>query len=220
MQAKTVTQVLVWSRWLRLSHWTLAITTLVLLGTGWLMSFDSVMVASATDLHYLFSSLFIPGLLLRLYLLFFGKGTDHLSDCEPNIHRLIQAWQVMRFYLTLGKAPLPRWYSHNPLWGPLYLALFFILVLATASGLMLLYDWQLLGALSLLDLHQLCYQIILGFTLLHLPAVFTHDLSSRSGDNSAMVNGYRVFEVGENNPDRLNQTQQVSVDALMKQLRK
>jgi Ni/Fe-hydrogenase 1 B-type cytochrome subunit len=220
MQAKTVSHVLVWSRWLRLTHWSLAISTLGLISTGWLMSHDTVFSQSAGELHYLISGLLLPALLFRLYLLFFGKGTDHLRDCEPNSHRLLQAWEVIRFYLTLGKAPLPKWYGHNPLWGPIYIALFFILILVAASGLMLLNEFQLIGTLSLLDLHQFCYQFILIFTLLHLPAVFSHDLSSKSGDISAMINGYRIFEVREASHEQPTDGQVVSLDTLIKQLKK
>lgn len=220
MQAKTVSHVLVWSRWLRLAHWGLAVSTIGLIATGWLMSHDSVYAGPAADLHYLLSSVLLPALLLRLYLLFFGKGTDHLTDCEPNGHRLSQAWEVIRFYLTLGKAPLPKWFSHNPLWGPIYIALFFVMTLSVISGLLLLNGVQLIGMISMLDLHQFAYQVILLFTLLHLPAVFSHDLSSKGGDISAMVNGFRVFEVGEAGADKQQGEQAVSLDTLIRQLKK
>ncbi len=220
MQIKTVSQVLVWSRWLRLSHWSLAISTIGLIASGWLMSRDTVFAGAASEIHYLLVGILLPALLLRLYLLFFGTGTDHLTDCEPNGHRLSQALQVVRFYLTLGKAPLPKWFSHNPLWGPIYIALFFLMILTAASGLLLLNDLPLLGTISMLDLHRLSYTFVLGFTILHLPAVFSHDLSSKSGDISAMVNGYRTFEVGESSTGKSADGQSVSLDALMKQLRK
>ena len=166
------------------------------------------------------SGVLLPALLFRIYLLFFGKGTDHLEDCEPNAHRLEQAWEVIRFYLTLGKVPLPNWYSHNPLWGPIYLILFFILALVSLSGLMMLNDNYLFANVSMLDLHRLAYSLILVFTLLHLPAVFAHDLSSKSGDISAMVNGFKAFEVGQQSGELSPDTQAVSLDALMKQLKK
>jgi Ni/Fe-hydrogenase 1 B-type cytochrome subunit len=102
---------------------------------------------------------------------------------------------VLKFYLTLGKAPLPKWYSHNPLWGPLYLLLFFFLILCSISGLILLKDISMIGALSLRDLHHLSYIVIGTFTLLHIPAVFSHDLAGKGSDVSSMINGYRVFEV-------------------------
>jgi Ni/Fe-hydrogenase 1 B-type cytochrome subunit len=218
MQANTVTRVLVWSRWLRLSHWTIAISTLGLIATGWLMSKDILMSAAAGEIHYLLSGLLLPAVLLRLYLLFFSHGTDHLSDCEPDLHRLSQAWQVIRFYLTLGKARLPKWYSHNPLWGPLYLLLFFFLVLITASGLLLLNNVLTVGNISIHDLHWLSYLVIFWFTLLHLPAVFAHDLSGQGGDISGMVNGYRIFDTSELQTSAQSGEQSIALDDLIKTL--
>ena len=195
MQAITVTKVLVWSRWLRLSHWGLAISCIGLLSTGWLMDADPLLALNARDYHFMFAALLLPALLLRLYLLLFGKGTDRLDDCEPNRHKLEQALQVIHFYLTLGKAPLPKWFGHNPLWGPIYLLLFFMLLTTALSGILLLKGFQFLAGISMLDLHLVGYYFILVFTLLHIPAVFSHDLSNTSADISAMVNGHRTFEV-------------------------
>ncbi len=220
MQAQTVTRVLIWSRWLRLSHWVLAVTSLGLILTGWLMGQDSPYADIISDLHYLLSGLFLPALLLRLYLLFFGQGTDLLKDCEPNLHRITQAWEVIRFYLTLGKLPLPKWYSHNPLWGPVYLMLFFFLLLTAISGLMLLNGIHFLGSISMLNLHLLCYLAILTFSLLHIVAVFTHDLSNKAGDISAMINGFRLFEVAESESHQDRATNSVSLDNLIKTLKK
>lgn len=219
MQANTVTRVLVWSRWLRLSHWCIALSTLGLIATGWIMSEETLMLPATRETHYILSGVLLPALLLRFYLLFFGKGTDHLVDCEPDLHRLSQAWQVIRFYLTLGKAPLPKWYSHNPLWGPLYLALFFFFVLISLSGLLLLNDVMFVGGLSLHDLHRLCYLVILWFSLLHLPAVFSHDLSGKGNDISGMVNGYRVFDIGESQASQPGE-QTIPLNDLIRTLRK
>ncbi|MCU7813616.1 MAG: cytochrome b/b6 domain-containing protein [Candidatus Thiodiazotropha sp. (ex Rostrolucina anterorostrata)] len=106
MQATNITRILVWSRGLRLAHWSLALSSIGLLITGWLMNNTSVIAATPTETHYMLSALLLPALLLRLYLLFFGEGTDHLTACEPDSHRLSQAWLVVKFYLTLGKRPL------------------------------------------------------------------------------------------------------------------
>jgi Ni/Fe-hydrogenase 1 B-type cytochrome subunit len=174
---------------------------------------------SAAEIHFMLSGLFLPALLLRLYLLVFGTGSEHLSSCEPNLHRLSQAWLVLKFYLTLGKAPLPKWYSHNPLWGPLYLALFFFLLLSAISGLMLLKNISMIGRLSLNDLHHLSYQIIGIFTLLHLPAVFSHDLAGKGSDISGMINGHRIFEL-ESSQEHDKTSQSVALQDLMKSLKR
>lgn len=220
MQATTVTRVLVWSRWLRLSHWGIALSTIGLCITGLLMNYDLQFASDINDLHNIFGGLLLPVLLLRLYLLFFGKGTDHLSDCESDTHRLSQAWQVMRYYLTLGKLALPKWYSHNPLWGPLYLVLFFILALAATSGLLLLNDVYFFLGISLTDLHHLCYLAIAVFTLLHIPAVFFHDLSGQAADISGMVNGYKLFDAGTIPPQQRPGEHAISLDTLLKTIKK
>jgi Ni/Fe-hydrogenase 1 B-type cytochrome subunit len=176
-------------------YWTLGLSTIGLLVSGWLMNNTHLMAQSAAEIHFMLSALLLPALLLRLYLLLFGNGSDHLSSCEPDLHRLSQAWLVLKFYLTLGKAPLPKWYSHNPLWGPLYLVLFFFLLLSAISGLLLLKELSMIGTLSMRDLHHLCYLVIGVFTLLHIPAVFSHDLAGKGSDISGMINGHRIFEI-------------------------
>ncbi|MBT3025831.1 MAG: cytochrome b/b6 domain-containing protein [Candidatus Thiodiazotropha sp. (ex Ctena orbiculata)] len=220
IQTANVVRVLVWSNRLRVAHWTLGFSTIGLLVTGWLINNTPMMAQSAVEIHYMLSALFLPALLLRLYLLFFGSGSDHFTSCEPNMHRLSQAGLVLRFYLSLGKAPLPKWYSHNPLWGPVYLALFFFMILSGLSGLMLLKETPMLGTLSLHDLHHLCYLVIAGFTLLHILSVFSHDLAGTGSDISGMINGHRIFEVDR--AQKIDQTgsQSVALDELLKSLKR
>jgi Ni/Fe-hydrogenase 1 B-type cytochrome subunit len=221
MQASSVIRILVWGSRLRLAHWALAISTLGLMASGWLMNNTHLLSQNAAEIHFMLSGVFLPALLLRLYLLLFGSGSDHLSSCEPDMHRLSQAWLVMKFYLTLGKAPLPKWYSHNPLWGPLYLAIFFFLLLSTISGLMLLKEISMIATLSLSDLHHMCYQVIAVFTLLHIPAVFSHDLAGKGSDISGMINGHRIFEI--ENPRENNKqggTHSVALQDLIKSLKR
>ncbi len=220
MQATQVTRVNIWSRWLRISHWLIAVSSLGLMASGYLMKQQILDSPSAQDLHYMLSAVLLPALLVRLYLLFFSKGTDHFTDCEPDRHRLSQAWEVIKFYLTLGKAPLPKWYSHNPLWGPLYLAFYFILVLNAISGLALINEAPFLFNLSMIDLHRLTYLIIAGFTALHILAVFSHDMGGTSSDISGMINGYRIFELKQEPTHESPTYQTVDLKDLMKTIKK
>lgn len=216
MQAVSVSRVLVWSRWLRISHWLIAIATLGLIGTGWLMRVDSILSPAVSEVHFMLASALIPALLVRLYLLFFGKGTEHLEDCEPDLHRLRQAIEVLKFYLTLGRAPLPKWFSHNPLWGPLYLVLFLFLTLSTTSGVLLLQEVPLTLGISQYDLHRLSYYVVFLFTILHIPAVFSHDLSHKNSDISGMVNGYKTFPLEKSVYGQDATTHSVSLETLLK----
>ena len=142
----------------------------------------------------------------------FGSGSDLLASLSLDRHRLIQALAVLRSYLTLGKVPLPRWYSHNPLWGPLYLLLFLVVSLQITSGLLLLNDITMLGNLSMRGLHVFGFQVTLGFSLLHILAVFFHDLKGTGSDVSAMISGQRIFliEARESAPEPVS----ISLDNL------
>lgn len=216
MQAPTVTRVYVWSRWLRLTHWSLAVSVLGLLASGWLLDIDPILFSSALDYHFIFAALLLPALLLRLYLLFAGKGTDHLHDCELDRLKIQQAWEVIRFYLTLGRASLPKWYSHNPLWGPIYLLLFLFLCVCAISGLALSEDMVYFAGISLYDLHKLGYYATATFVCLHLPAVLSHDLSGKGSDVSAMINGYRTFLLSKSDQTASSQITTIAVEDLLK----
>ncbi|MES9940925.1 MAG: cytochrome b/b6 domain-containing protein [Candidatus Thiodiazotropha sp. 6PLUC2] len=217
MQTNSVTRVLIWSHWLRVSHWLIAFPTLGLLATGFLLNNQLLSSTDLHEIHYILSAILLPGLLIRLFLLFFGKGTEHISDCEPNLHRISQALQVVKFYLTLGKSPLPKWFSHNPLWGPIYLLFFFFLTLSVISGFTLLNELPSILGMSMTDLHQITYQIIAWYSLLHVIAVFTHDLGSSNADISGMINGHRIFEIKEAEKQT---AQTIDLDDLMKTLKK
>ncbi|MET0088612.1 MAG: cytochrome b/b6 domain-containing protein [Candidatus Thiodiazotropha sp.] len=220
MQSTQVTRILIWSRWLRISHWLIGFSGLGLMASGYLMKHQIVDNSAAEDLHYMLTAVLLPALLVRLYLLFFGKGTDHFTDCEPDIHRLRQAWEVAKFYLTLGKAPLPKWYSHNPLWGPLYLAFYFILALNALSGLALINEAPFLFNLSMIDLHRITYMLISGFAVLHILAVFSHDMGGTSSDISGMINGHRIFELKQEPTQESTSFQSVDVKDLLKTIKK
>lgn len=219
MPQSKIQRVLVWSLPLRVAHWSIAISVLVLLASGWLAQREPVVAAAILDYHYIAGAMLILALALRVYLLFLGRGSDLLADCETDPHRMRQAIQVLRFYLSLGRAPLPRWYAHNPLWGPVYLLLFLFLSLQIVSGLLLLKGIGLLGELSLYGLHEVGNGVILTFTLLHLVAVFSHDAKGTGADNSAMINGHRIFLL-EDDRSEFSRPQAVSLDQLTRQIRK
>lgn len=194
MQA-SIKRLPVWGRWLRVSHWSMALATFILMLTGWLHARAPELIHWVLDAHYYASALLIAAFTIRVYLLFFGSGTDLLESCSLDRHKFIQALAVLRSYLTLGKVPLPKWYAHNPLWGPLYLLLFLFLGVQIISGLLLINHITLLGDVSLRSLHLLGFQVVLGFSLLHILAVFAHDIKGTGSDVSAMISGQRIFIV-------------------------
>ena len=219
MNNNDIQRIPVWSRSLRITHWVMAAAVVVLILTGWGMGSDPLQASILLDDHYLAAAFLIPAFLLRLYLLFFGAGTDHISDCEPDMNRLRSALAVLKYYFTLGRSPLPNWYAHNPLWGPIYLLLFLFLLIQILSGA-LQQSHPYLGMLNLHDVHIIGAYVITAFSMVHVLAVFLHDLGGSGSDISAMINGHRIFILKKPvTTQQSGDVQSVSLDELRRSLK-
>ena len=207
----------VWSGWLRLSHWVMTCAVLVLMFSGWLLHRAPELASWTLDAHYYAGALLLTAFLIRIYLLFFGSGSDLLASCTLDRHKFKQALAVLGSYMTLCKVPLPKWYAHNPLWGPLYLLFFVLIAMQITSGLLLMNHITLIGDTSVRGLHLFGFQLTLGFSLLHILAVFVHDLKGTGSDVSAMISGQRIF-VLEPQPTQQD-AGSVSLDELTNQLK-
>lgn len=225
MLAPELKRVAVWSTRLRLAHWLLALATLVLLGTGWLLA-----LALAGRLPWLvrahvaagYTLLFALG--LRLYLLFFGSGPERWHDLVPRGTQLKAAGEMLLFYATLGRRSLPAYYAHNPLWAPIHLLLFAVLAVQGVGGLLLsiadpstlaYYEatpW-LLGY-TLPELHHAGLPLIAGYAAAHMLAAFVHDWRSGGSEVSALIGGYKLFIV-RRAPDKLpDNVRPISIERL------
>jgi hypothetical protein len=87
MKTETLHRREIWSKWLRLSHWTLALSTLALMATGWLVRHTPSVAQAAADWHYIAGGIFTLGLALRIWVLFsdklMGRWQFLLADLEP-----------------------------------------------------------------------------------------------------------------------------------------
>jgi Ni/Fe-hydrogenase 1 B-type cytochrome subunit len=148
----------------------------------------------ASDYHFLSAGLLIFALSIRIAL---AISTDPVSGAAALLPRRNE-WSAMRgtllFYVSLGRAPLPRWYAHNPLWKPLYLLLYLLLILLAISG-SLMPDRLLLLGWYLPSLHRELASVVLWLTLLHILAIVLHDYRGKSADVSSMINGNRYFGI-------------------------
>lgn len=218
MKTETLHRREIWSKWLRLSHWTLALSTLALMATGWLIHHTPSVAQAAADWHYIAGSIFTLGLALRIWVLFSDKRMGHwrflLPDLEPK-----KMLQMLKFYLSFGKAILPRWYAHNPLWLPIYLVLLLLMVLAAFTGQMQ-GSHPIVFGVYLPTLHAGIATVISLFVLGHVIAVFMHDLKGGSDDVSAMINGKRLFEVKPIPIQEISGVHEVSLDSLKSGLKK
>ena len=216
MSNDIIHRTLVWSSKLRTAHWLLALSTLVLIATGWLIPVAPSIIDLTSDWHYLAAAVFIAALLLRLWLLLIDKQSAGIAALMPGKQALPAIGQMLRFYITLGKAPLPAWFAHNPLWAPIYLFAILIMLLLAATG-MLMNGHPVLFNIYLPDLHTGLAGILSAFAIFHVITVFMHDAKGTGSDISAMVNGHRIFIVQKTDKPEAGTVQHVSLDDFGKQ---
>jgi len=219
MAVATIKRIPVWSGRLRLSHWLMTFAVVILLATGWLLGKLPELYDALLDYHFQAGYVLIAAVLLRVYLLFFGRATDTLGDLVPHRQQLGAMRDMLRFYLSFGRSRLPAWYAHNPFWLPLYLVLLVLLGVQILTGVfadapyLLAHrtpgDWHRLGAIA-----------IGSIAGLHVAAVFLHDLKGTGSDTSAMISGQRIFIVTPLQQQIDPGVQQVSLEQIGKPARK
>jgi Ni/Fe-hydrogenase 1 B-type cytochrome subunit len=185
-------RVLVWGGWLRLAHASIGLATLVLLLTGWLIADSPSLAESAQDVHYLASAFLISGLGIRIVLMFAGKEHERFSSLFPATTELAAMAATLRFYISLGRTSLPGWYAQNPLWKPVYLAVYLVLIILVVSGATMSSTTIFMG-FYMPSVHEFWAHFMLWFSLIHIASVVMHDYKKQTADISAMVNGYRLF---------------------------
>lgn len=205
----------IWSGWLRLAHWGMAFAVLVLLATGWLMTYTHGVNDAALDCHYISGAILAMSLLLRLGLLLFDKTTGQWRALIPQPSQLKAMGEMLRFYLSFAKMPLPKWYAHNPLWAPVYALSFMLLGLLVLSGY-LMDEQPFFAGFYLPDAHNFAASVIGFFVILHIISVFLHDLKGTGSDISAMISGYRIFVIPKLQDQPIMKNPSISLDEIMK----
>jgi Ni/Fe-hydrogenase 1 B-type cytochrome subunit len=208
-------RVLVWSGWLRLAHANIGLATLALLLTGWLITDSPSLAESALDVHYLASAFLLFGLGIRIVLMFAGRKHERFSSLFPATTELAAMAATLRFYISLGRTSLPGWYAQNPLWKPLYLLVYLVLIILVVSGAAMSGTTILMG-FYVPSVHEFWAQFILWFSVFHIASVVMHDYKKQTADISAMVNGYRLFliERGHGGTGVADPVQIITLDSL------
>ncbi len=189
-----VQRVPVWGGWLRLAHWSIAVSTLLLLASGEILKYFAPVDDAIRDYHIMLGSVLTLAVLLRVILLFVDSSVGRWQALVPSSTQWSAMAAMLRFYLSFARTPLPNWYAHNPLWIPAYVLLYGLLLVQLLSGF-----WQastpFIAGFYLPDVHSVFATLIMVFTGLHLVAVFLHDLKGTGSDVSAMINGHRIFVI-------------------------
>jgi len=211
---QTLQRKYIWPGRLRFGHWVITVAVVGLLFTGWLQQHVVQYFQIALDYHYILAYALTLALGLRLYLLVSSPASAaNWQDLLPNRHGIKQAIAMLRFYISFGRTPLPHWYAHSPLWAPVYLFIFLLLLTQILSGCLIGAGYHSLF-INLYTLHQNASTGIAVFSVLHIISVFLHDLKAGTSDVSAMIHGYRIFKIEK--PDMTTSVQTISLDKLQR----
>ena len=118
--------------------------------------------------------------------------------------------QMLRFYLSPARMPLPTWHAHNPLWAPLYLLALALLAACVASGFWHSATWRVLNG-SPASWHAHLTHALALFTLAHVLAVALHDWMGNGALISIMLSGKRYFHVSRQHRIEQSETRSIEV---------
>jgi len=193
MNTDPVHYVSIWSGWLRATHWLIACGVLFELFSAWTLEQGAADPGFWRDWHIIIGQLVALALLLRIALLFV-TGSSHWRALLPKRGQWLSMMQMLKFYLSLTRAPLPAWYAHNPLWAPVYLLVLMLLAACVASGFSHAAPYRVVG-LQPETLHAGLGDALALFSLFHVIAAALHDWKGDGALVSALFSGKRYFHV-------------------------
>ncbi|HLZ37443.1 MAG TPA: Ni/Fe-hydrogenase, b-type cytochrome subunit [Mycobacteriales bacterium] len=207
-----VVPVPVWQTSIRLLHWLLVATIVVLTITGFYIGTPvlapqpgSIPMQLARAVHLFTGFLFTAVLLARFVLLFTGNRWARWRQflpVEPERRRLLVP--SLRYYLFIDKEPPPV-VGHNPLAGLTYLVLFAMFVAQAVTGIALEaveerggWAWTLTGWVfdiasvpTVRFFHHLVMWLTIGFVVHHVYSAVLVDREERSGEISSIISGWK-----------------------------
>ncbi|MEN8176934.1 MAG: cytochrome b/b6 domain-containing protein [Pseudomonadota bacterium] len=194
----------VWPGTLRVIHVLLGLSLTTLLVSGALLGWQGLDAGGRADLlrqlHLPAGYVLAITLAVRLLLLIFADGVAGWRALLPvkqgEARRLLE---MLRFYLSWRRNRLPPFFAQDPLWAPLHLLLFLLLALQTLIGLALefpaLTDWLPLDYLTLKNIHNTLFNLLLIWVILHIVSVILRELRGRGNETSSMIHGEKLFVI-------------------------
>jgi Ni/Fe-hydrogenase 1 B-type cytochrome subunit len=222
----TLQQVYVYEAPVRIWHWVMMLSMIVLVFTGYLIGSPwsgpsreatfTYFFGNIRLFHFLAAAVFVVAFVVRVYWAIAGNHHARSIFVPPVWSG---SWWSGMFrqglYYVFIKKESPLWVGHNPL---AQLAMFFMYVLGTVviilTGLSLfseqyawgsvwmnLFGWVnvLLGGSQMVRLvHHLAMYYLLIFAVIHMYMAIREDVMSGQTVVSTMVNGLRSFKEGAN----------------------
>jgi Ni/Fe-hydrogenase 1 B-type cytochrome subunit len=215
-------RVYVWEWPVRLSHWLIVGSIVVLAITGIYIGNPFLPVpGEATrhfvmglikSIHFVAAMVFTLAVVSRLLWMFAGNPYARWNQFIPTtVARMKGIWNTASFYAFL-KRDSPSFVGHNPLAGAVYTVVFFLYISMIVTGLAmaaanahvgsLLESFQFLipwfGGLQLARfLHHIGMWLIIGFSAHHVWSSFLVGSVEKSSLIDSIFTGYKVLSPGD-----------------------
>jgi len=203
----------VWGVLLRLYHWSLVLSIIILVVTGFYINAPwtnttiegsaSFPMAAMRNLHFLAAYLFTAAILVRIFLLIFGNRQERIWDFLPVTSRNIKSFfTTLGFYSYISDEHDAR-KGHNALAGISYILTIIAAVFQLIGGFYLLYPesatWQGMGNAIFGSqqearfIHHLLMWYFLLFAFVHVYIVIWNEIKTPEGLTSSMINGKKFI---------------------------
>lgn len=209
----------VWELPVRLVHWVLFVSIVVLAATGYYIAHPFISVPGEARAHFVMGSMrsvhlyasiaFTLSALVRVYWAFAGNAYARWSQLVP-VSR--QRWQSFKhallFYTFLTREPI-EYLGHNALAGLTYAGIFVVYFVMMATGFALYTVYAPLGSpmqvfgflIPLFDglqvarlIHHIGMWVILIFAVAHVYFPVLYSIIERNGVFDSIFSGYKFKE--------------------------
>ncbi len=211
-----IVRVYVWEAPVRITHWLVAASILVLSVTGLYIGHPFMTTTGEARAHFLMgwmktvhfytAYVFTAAVLARVIWMFTGNKYAHWDKFIPvHANRRRGLWPTMKFYLFALRKP-PGFVGHNPLAGGAYVLVFGLYFVAIATGLMLrganadagsamrwFTSWApLIGGLQIARwVHHATMWLLLGFAVHHVYSSVLMSTVEANATMESIFSGYK-----------------------------
>jgi len=217
--AGTAVQVYVWELPVRITHWLVVLSVLVLSATGFYIGDPFIAVSGPARDHFVMGTMRVVHLyaaivfslatLFRIYWLFAGNRYSRWDEYLPlSRERLRNTWEAIKFFTFFRRDPLP-YPGQTGTAGLSYAAIFLIQIVMIFTGLALYTVYAaptslfqafgflipLFGGLQITRLiHHIGMWLLLVFMVIHIYLSILFSVTERSAIDS-IFSGYKEMEV-------------------------
>ena len=211
-----IVRVYVWEVPVRITHWLVALTIVILSATGLYIGYPFITVSGRAGEHFVMgwtkiihayaAYVFITAVMVRMIWMFTGNRYAHWDKFIPvHSQRRHGLLPTIKFYLFGLRKP-PGFVGHNPLAGLTYTLVFGLYFVAIATGLMLrgtdadvsapvrwFASWApLVGGIQLARwIHHVVMWLLLGFAVHHVYSSVLMSTIEANATVESIFSGYK-----------------------------